>query len=268
MEEQTKPRIPKKLSDPSHPACKDFNPDLLKPKDRIVHSAVNLNGHLLCAIDCETSGRKAGYHDIIQLAVLPLTPDLEPSRVFPPFIAFIKPKWPDRVDPELPPKMRQLFVDACTNGIEAWTCVDRFAEWFYKLKLPERKMIVPLGHNYSNFDKPFIQEWLGGPESYDEFFRSDSRDTMTSALFINDACNANGIRIPFPKYNMTYLCNILNIAHPGPHDAVADAFVTAKVYKKMFRYYDYWKTTGSFTLEAREIQAKEQALKEKQDGKA
>ncbi len=111
---------------------------------------------------------------------------------------------------------------------------------------------MPLGHNYGSFDLGFIMSWLGGPNCYEEFFRSDFRDTIQSALFINDACNAHNVRIPFPKVNLKYLCNILNIDHPGPHDAVADAYVTAQVYRKMFRYYDHWKNIGSVTLEGRE----------------
>ncbi len=123
-------KTPRKLSDASHPASGDkFNKDLLGDKDRITHSAINMNGHLMCAVDCETSGTKANYHDIIQLAVLPLTPSLEPSKAFSPFIALIRPKFPEHVDPDLPPKMRDLFLNACTNGIDPWTCVDRFTDW-------------------------------------------------------------------------------------------------------------------------------------------
>ncbi len=221
-------------------------------KDTIRQAAVHMNGHLICAVDTETSGTTVGKHDIIQIAVLPLKPDYTVSKIFPPFTALIKPKRPQNVDPELPPKIRQKFVQACADGIDPWTCVDRFTEWFYNLRLPERKILVPLGHNYGSFDLPFITEWLGGPKSYSEFFRSDFRDSMLAALYINDASDCHNVRIPFPKVQLGYMAQQLGCPKFDAHDAIADAYTSALVYSKLMRFYDHFKTFGSVTLEQRD----------------
>jgi DNA polymerase III epsilon subunit-like protein len=224
-----------------HPRDEGFTPEMLAFNESVRHSAVHLNGHLLCAIDTETSGLTPGKNDIIQIAIIPLQPDYSLSKIFKPFSTLIKPKRPENVDPDLPGKYRKKFLEACIHGIDPWTCVDRLTEWFYALKLPEKKKIVPLGHNYLNFDKPFIQEWLGGPLSYDEFFRHDVRDTMISALYLNDCFDSHNLKIPFPKYNLTFIASCLGIPHPDAHDALADAFTASQVYKGLMHYYNQFK---------------------------
>lgn len=235
----TEQKIPE--NSPKHP---DFTLAKLEADRTIRHSAVHFNGHLLCAIDCETTGTSPGKHDITQLAILPLTPDYELSKIFPPFVALIKPKRPENVDPNLPRKNYNTFLNAMTHGIDAWSCVDRLTEWFYALRLPEKKKIVPLGHNFINFDRPFIMEWLGGPYSYDEFFRSDARDTMITILYLNDSFDMANLRIPFPKHNLSYVANKLGIEHNEAHDALNDAWTSAQCYKKLTRWYDQAQVIG------------------------
>lgn len=128
---------------------------------------------------------------------------------------------------------------ALTYGIERWSAVELLREWFYKLKLPERKKIVPLGANWSH-DERFIREFMGGPESYEEIFRSDYRDVQKTALTLNDMYDWHSEAIPFPKVNLAYLCSCLGVEQINKHDATGDAIATAEVYRKLMRLKDNW----------------------------
>jgi hypothetical protein len=116
--------------------------------------------------------------------------------------------------------------------MEPWTAVELFDQWFNQLGLPFRKLIVPLGHNYS-FDKDFIIDWLGGIVSYNNYFHGHVRDSMSAALFINDVAEWQSENIPHPKVNLSYLCSCLGVQLLQKHDALADALASAECYKRL-----------------------------------
>ena len=76
------------------------NPTLTqKPKTNMrrlktYSSLVTCNGNLLASIDLETTGTQPGYHEIIQIAVVPLNSDIRPNNDLPVFYQNIKPKRP------------------------------------------------------------------------------------------------------------------------------------------------------------------------------
>jgi DNA polymerase III epsilon subunit-like protein len=199
----------------------------------MARSAVHLNGNLLCAVDTETTGLVAGFHDIIQISVIPLTPALEPIQPF--FTTRLQPKRPQNFDDASTTAHKITLQEATEFGIDPWTAVELFDEWFNSLKLPERKKIVPLGHNFP-FDRDFIKDFLGGILNYDHVFRSDFRDTMHTALFLNDLADYRSEPIPFPKVNLKYLCSQLGVAHENAHDAFADCVACVEVYKKLLKF--------------------------------
>lgn len=191
----------------------------------------HLNGHLLCAIDCETTGLKAGYHDIVQICILPLDSQLKPSTKILPFYMDLSPKFPERAEPEALRVNKLDLTNLINNGMEPYKAADLFEEWFERLKLPFRKKIAPLGHNYT-FDRAFLLAWLGD-ETYNDFFDYHIRDTATSALFCNDYCDFHNEKYPFPKFSLTYLASQLKVEHGGAHDSLNDCRITAEVYRRM-----------------------------------
>jgi DNA polymerase III epsilon subunit-like protein len=209
---------------------------------RRAYSSVHLNGNLLCAVDTETTGLIPGYHDIIQVAIIPLNPDYTPQtdKAFPFFHMKLTPKNMDRADLAALEAVdsKTMFVDACNNGMDPWAAVERFDEWFQSLQLPMGKGIVPLGHNYL-FDKDFITDWLGGPQSYRTYFRSDVRDTFHLAASINDMCEWKSEAIPFPKMRLGALCRRLGVQLPNAHDAMADALASAECYRRMLNLMNF-----------------------------
>ena len=184
-------------------------------------SLLTLNGNLMAAVDVETTGREAGFHEIIQIAVQPLDAHLEPIKGLLPFYMNICPEHPQRNDPGA---MRVHKIDLANlrqSGLDKWKVADLFDEWVQRLDLPYRKSLVPLAHNWA-FEAGFLKDWLG-LESFNQFFHPHPRDTMLLALSINDRAIFRGLAPLFPHLGLASICNRLGIPLLDHHDALADA---------------------------------------------
>lgn len=199
-------------------------------------SMIHWNGDQVCAIDCETTGTNPSYHEIIQIAVLPLHSDFTIRKDIMPFCVNLKPDFPERIDMEAIGVSRVALPDLINSGIDRIAAIDLLDQWIDKLKLVytrgyKRKRIRPLGHNYG-FDKSFIMQWLG-EEQYNEWFSYVEYDSMSSANYINNHCAMNNVKIPFTRVSLSQLCNVFNIDHSGAHDALEDCRMAAEVYRQL-----------------------------------
>ena len=195
-------------------------------------SLVTHNHNCLASIDIEATGAFAGYHEIIQVAIVPLDDDLDP-RDCSPFNMFIKPDHPERAQ-----------KDAMNvNGLDlAWldTCPEKdmvantLEEWFRDRDFPMDKRMIPLTHN-GLYDIPFIKDWLGEALYY-RFFTFVGRDTMEAANYMNDQAAFKARPVPFSSVGLKSLCNNFGIILDGHHDALSDALATARVYKELLRF--------------------------------
>ena len=195
------------------------------------------NGHQLCAIDTETTGLEAGYHEIVEIAILPLDGAMMPRQDILPFNILIKPEFPDRESVGAAKVRKTKLADVMQRGFDKETARDLFLDWKDKLKLAHTKFgtpkkIMPLGQNYA-FDKGFIASWLGTNE-YDDHFFYHHRDTMTIAGYLNDKAAAHGEAVRFNKISLTWLVKVLGVeVHGQAHSALEDARRTAEVYRKL-----------------------------------
>lgn len=205
-------------------------------------SMQHLNGDIICAIDCETTGLDVNFHEIWELAIIPLDRDLNVLKVsnngrrILPLDMLIKPEYPDRIDPELLRRRHADLTRAITTGFDCDQASGLLEEWVDKLDLPEgkfqgRRRIIPLGQNY-RFDKDMITAWLG-EDLYKYMFSHLYRDTMTVALFLDDNAGMYADKVPYGKYSLSWLANQHNIKIERAHRALDDAHATAKIYKKM-----------------------------------
>ena len=149
----------------------------------------------------------------------------------------MKPYHPDRADPKALKTNGLKLAELALSGHDPEKARDLLIEWVKKLKLPMTKWgtvkkIIPLGQNYAAFDKGHMQAWLGIPE-YEDIFDFHCRDTMTTALYLNDRAGMHAEKVPYPKVNLAYLASQLKISHERGHDSLQDCIVTAKVYKRM-----------------------------------
>lgn len=186
--------------------------------------------HMLAAVDTETTGLDSHFHEIIQIAIVPLGRDYEPNGLRP-FYTTIRPKYPERAT-----KMAFLtngldLDDLCLYAPDPDRVADDLLEWVESLELPVGGLLTPLGQNWG-FDRNFIESWLGR-DLMDRVFHYHSRDTMAVVNFLNDSMKARGLDPRFKKASLEYTCRQLGVPLEQAHDALADALATAEVYKRL-----------------------------------
>jgi DNA polymerase III epsilon subunit-like protein len=191
----------------------------------------HLNGNLLAVVDVETTGLRPGYHDLIQIAVLPLDSTIKPLKTAMPFYLEMLPKRPENMDPEVTKVHRINLAELMQRAICPWKASELFESWFEKLGLPIGKRLSPIAHNWP-FDRSFILDWLG-EKAFSDFFDARFRDTMSAALFMNDRADLHSEKVPYPKVKLQYLCSQLGVSTDRAHDALQDCISTAEVYKRM-----------------------------------
>ena len=195
----------------------------------------HINGNQLCAIDVETTGTQAGFHEIWQVAILPLDSRIKPAQDILPFYLDLKVIYPERIDPKAIKLPKGEFARKQQRAIEPFTAADLLDDWFDRLKLPIYKRICPLAQNWP-FDRSFLMAWLG-VEAYEHLFSPLYRDSMTAAIFHSDLCDFRSDKIKFVQYNLQYICQKLNIVNQKQHDALQDCITTAEVYRRLLVTY-------------------------------
>jgi len=197
------------------------------------NSMEHCNGDQICVIDTETTGLDPFFHEMVQICILPLDANLKVRKDVFPFYINMKPDYPERIDQEAMKvnKIKDLHKGHCREKAK-----DMLVDWIDKLGLPQtkwgrRKLITPLGQNFS-FDKMFMLAWLGN-DMFSEFFSYTYRDTMTTALWMNDQASFHARKVPFSKVKLGWLANQYKIELTNAHDALADCAATAEVYRKM-----------------------------------
>jgi len=191
---------------------------------------VHLNGNLLASIDLETTGLQAGYHEPIQIAIVPLNSDIRPLEGVRPFYTTIRPDFPERQ--EKAGYVHGLKIeDLILHAPEAGKVQDLLVEWWEALDLPFGKTLVPLAHNWA-FEAKFLQAWLG-VELASTLFHGHARDAMLFALSLNDKAAFMGLPAPFNRVGLGSLCKHFKINNLSPHDALCDAIAEAECYRAM-----------------------------------
>lgn len=215
---------------------KNTDSDEFSPKQKPM-SMVHWNGNMICAIDTETTGLDPAYHEIWQIAILPLDADFNIRRDVIPFYINIAPEYPERIDPEAI-KVSRVSRAEIMKGHDREKAKDLLEDWKNKLGLPVTKFgspckIIPLGQNYF-FDMPFLKHWLG-ISLYDSIFHYHPRDTMATAIYLNDRAACHAEEVPFSKVGLTWLARKLGVEMNASraHDALSDCQVTAGVYKAL-----------------------------------
>jgi len=200
------------------------------------NAMIHWNGDQMCVIDTETTGLVAGWHEIIQICILPLDSNIKPRKDVMPFYIEMIPEYPERASPEAMTINKLDFAKIAQRGHDREKAKDLLEEWMNRLGLPyttygNRKRVIPLGQNYA-FDQAQIKSWLG-EETYSEYFAHRYRDTLQTANYLNDRAGMHAEKVPFNKTTLSWLCNKLNIENLKAHDALADCMATAEVYRKL-----------------------------------
>jgi len=196
---------------------------------------LNLSGHLMAAIDLETTGTQPGHHEIIQIAIVPLDDDIKPLAGVRPFYTQIKPEHPERESVAAQQKHKIPMTELLLHAPESERVKDWLVEWFEGLRLPFKRCLVPLAHNWA-FESSFLKAWLG-VAMVDQVFHSHARDSMLYAIALNDRAICAGDKAPFDRVSLGSICKKLNIVNTNPHDALADCLAGAEVYRNLLRMF-------------------------------
>ena len=198
---------------------------------RTYNGLAHLNGNLMVAIDFETTGDTAGYHEIIQIGVVPLDADLRPNKELRPFYHNIAPKHPERASMEASVIHGLNLADLMLNAPSSEKVADLLLEWFEALNLPVNKKLTPMAHNWA-FECSFGKAWLG-TKMFDHIFHFHPRDSMIFALSLKDKAAFAGEPAPFNHVGLRYLCKHFGVINETPHDALSDALAEAEVYRAL-----------------------------------
>ena len=202
---------------------------------KVYSGLVHLNGNLMAAVDLETTGTQPGYHEIIQIAVVPLDSEFNLLEGVRPFYTYIRPNYPERETPAATQKHKIPMSELLLHAPSSERVQDWLVEWWEALDLPFQKSLVPLAHNWA-FESSFLKAWLGVP-LVDKLFHSPARDSMLYAISLNDRCACAGEPAPFNRVSLGSLCAKLNITNANPHDALADCLAEAEVYRALLRMF-------------------------------
>ena len=190
---------------------------------------VHINGKLM------TTGLIAGYHEIIQIAVVPLNADLRLNKNLRPFYQNIAPKFPERQAIGGAGSIHGLNLnDLILNAPSSEKVADLLVDWWERLNLPALKCLVPLCHNWV-FEASHGRAWLGD-DLFNQMFHSHARDGMLLAGSMNDRAAFAGESIPFPLVGLNALAKQFGIVNENPHDALSDAITEAEVYRALLLY--------------------------------
>lgn len=196
------------------------------------------DGHLVCAMDIETTGDHFEKHDIWQFTCVPLDYNYEVCRDIKFLDILIKPSRPENIDWSVMARIKQSTKvrKAIAEGIDADLAAEYIWEWFDSLKLASYKRIIPLASNWAGLDKLFIQ-MLVGKENFNFMFDSRVRDVMTAAAFLNDRAVFNNLKPPFKDLKLKSICEVLNVSTQGLtlHNSFDDAILAARAYKELCR---------------------------------
>lgn len=178
---------------------------------------------MLAVIDTETTGLVAGVHEIVQIAIVPLSEKLEPMGRF---VSYVKPMRPGSADPRAL-EVNKLTLEGLALQPNPSQVRVAISDWVSNCYGEEK--FVPLGHNYAGFDKAFVTLFLGN-EMYNSIFNYHTEDTLHLARALKRA----GVLI-LDKCNLDSLTEYFGIERKVSHDAYEDAVATAKVYKELLK---------------------------------
>lgn len=170
---------------------------------------MHCNGNPITAVSLITTGPTPGYHEILEIAILPLDHDLSILKTIP-YHLVLKPDYPERIDRDWVRKTGYIAVLE-KQGMCPVDATILLEDWKSKLGLRHmkfsgaEKLLMPLVY-HAERTIPFLQEWLG--HEYETTFHEQVRDIGPVALYLNDRAGMEANpTVPFPKHNFTYLCN-------------------------------------------------------------
>jgi len=190
-----------------------------------------LNNNKFCVVDITSSGQVPGFHDLIEICIVPVTSGILPDKSVMPFSVFMEPKNLQNAQP-----YSGYLAEYMKYAMNPWDAAASFERWYEKLKLKGNKRIFPISFNWSA-KQHFIMDWLshsedGQPFYYDFFDTFRCIDLVTLPLYWNAVLLGNGDRCVFTRQTFTNLCTRFGIEWIKPLTAQTRCFLMLEIYRK------------------------------------
>lgn len=165
----------------------------------MLNAAVHWNNRKVCAIGVETTGPVAGYHELSQITLIPITAQYETDKEAPILSLDIRPEYEDRIQRDWLSISR---IETLKNTILTASQAKMYFElWYKKIQMP----IMPLVYDWGS-RKEFVLNWLGNG-TYNQYFDYKVRDVLAASLFINDRADLEIRQVPYAKNDLRFLCS-------------------------------------------------------------
>ena len=178
--------------------------------------------HIIAAIDLETTGLDVDRHEIIEIAIVPLNPDLTVSAVLPEFTARIRAEHSKTADADA---LKVNGLDPKEGKSKSEVAAD-FRQWLAECDIEK---IYPLAHNLK-FDMAFFCKAFPAEA---RVFSHHGRDSMYFALAVNDISLRDTGEAKFSSAALWVVKEALGLPTDNCHSAIEDAKDAACVYRKL-----------------------------------
>lgn len=187
----------------------------------------HFNRHKPCIILIKTTGPDLTYHEIAEIAIIPIC-NLVVDDDIVPFNIRINVNHKGNLSSE-------EWENSKKYGFDIFTSYELFDNWFRKLGLAFNKRIMPISWEWA-IQRPFISNWLGYSNHiplYGDYFSHWYRDLMPVGLYWNDLAELNNEYLPFSVVRLKYLGNKLGVPKPRSKTLLDKAYYIAEVYEKV-----------------------------------
>jgi hypothetical protein len=190
----------------------------------------HLNDNILCVVTAFLTGPDHQRDDILQICVAPLDKQFKIDSTIIPFIANMQPRRGNCDKDWLGNDFCKL-ADILKIGVDPFFVLDEFEKWFVKCNLTGLKCIMPLAYNWPLI-RSFLIDWMG-IEAFNLYFDYRYRDLLTASIYCNDRAYWHGEDYPYPKHNLTYICNQCGVNYTKREDIMQQSMAIAACYKQM-----------------------------------
>ncbi|MHA1790268.1 MAG: 3'-5' exonuclease [Candidatus Helarchaeota archaeon] len=179
--------------------------------------------NILTAIDVETTGAEAGYHEIIALHCIKF--NSQTWKILSNFCVKIKPQFENRID-NLALTINGYTKEELKTFTTQSIAKPQFFNWVDNLYTD---FIIPVAHDWS-FDRTFIEYWLG-KEIFDDLFNAPPNPHCTKSMS-NLLIQAGVIPKCYPS--LINMCDYFNIPM-NPNNAHQDVKLLIPLLKNLIK---------------------------------
>lgn len=189
------------------------------------------NGKPLLAVHLFTNGPNIILHDIVEIAFVPLTPQLELRPDVMPFHCYITPSTPELCEGV---HSQARYAEMLKIAWDRYLAEDMFLKWLDSLnieytKYGKRKSIQLIAYKFYMI-YPFLIKWLS-QDTFEELFFDHVRDLSSNVNYLNDRAAWHTNEVPYSKPILQWQASKHGVPWENRKSSLDTARVIAEVYR-------------------------------------